>query len=75
MRPTRFYWLGIIKLEDIQMHNSDCSSNNNGTPELLGECDCELNAKVQHKYGTYLYRLLRNQVLRMKTMFLSKIGW
>lgn len=32
----------------IGQHDSDCSTNNRGVPELLGPCDCSLSQAKQH---------------------------
>lgn len=31
----------------IQQHDSDCSTNNRGVPELLGPCDCSVSVTVK----------------------------
>jgi len=45
-------------------HDSDCSTNNRGCPELLGECDCICS--VQKVRATEKLRI------RLKLKFLSK---
>lgn len=32
----------------IRQHDSDCSTNNRGVPELLGPCDCSVSQSKQH---------------------------
>jgi len=39
------------------MHDSDCSTNNRGVPELLGPCDCSV-AKL--KRGAHFHNALRD---------------
>jgi len=31
----------------INVHDSDCSSNNRGVPDMLGPCDCSLSLGKQ----------------------------
>jgi len=37
-----------ITPDPIGQHDSDCSTNNRGVPELLGPCDCSVSQAKQH---------------------------
>jgi hypothetical protein len=56
------------------IHTSDCSTNNKGTPELYGDCDCGIEAKAQRKYATYLCLLCYNQTVRYRNSLRLKLS-
>ncbi len=57
-----------------KIHTSDCSTNNKGTPDQYGECDCGAEAKSRHKYATFLYLLFYNQCVRYKNSLLLRLN-
>ena len=44
----------IVEYDDLQIlgHDSDCSTNNRGVPELLGSCDCKPNDNLAQRVCT-----------------------
>lgn len=40
---------GVFEMSEpkVERHDSDCSTNNRGVPDLLGPCDCSLSKRKQ----------------------------
>lgn len=39
--------VSLAPIAQIEQHDSDCSTNNRGVPDLLGPCDCSLSEASQ----------------------------